>query len=95
MVFPAPVGPTMAILCPGSAVRLNPWMTSLPGMYENDTSSKHTLPSTCSGASDKPVSSSISGVSRNSKTLSQDAATICMLARAPAILPRGWFMSLA
>ncbi len=95
VVLPAPVGPTMAILCPGAAERLRPCRTSLPGTYENETSSMSTLPSTSFGASALPVSSSISGVSRNSNTLSQETATIWTLANAPAILVSGMLSSLA
>ena len=89
VVFPAPVGPTIATLEPGSTVRLNPWITSLPGVYPKRTSLNSTLPEArpMSGASGE---GGISSIERIPKTLSDADATDCILATMSAISATGW-----
>ena len=46
VVFPAPVGPTMATFWPGSTLTENPWMTCLFPSYPKWTSLNSTRPFT-------------------------------------------------
>ena len=51
MVLPAPVGPTMAIVWPGSATSDSDSMSGRSGSYENVTSRNSTRPRTGGGLS--------------------------------------------
>lgn len=89
VVFPAPVGPTMAMVEPGSTVKSRPWMTSTSGRYPKRTPLNSTLPF----ALENPGSlgsSSISGRARNSNTRSDAEATDCILAMTSASSAMGW-----
>ena len=79
----------MATLDPGSTLRLNPRMTSLPGTYPNLTSLNSTLPEA------RPMpgiagESAISSSASSPNTLSEADATDCILATMSASSATGW-----
>ena len=94
VVFPAPVGPTMATFCPGSTTAENPWMISFPGLYEKRTSLNSTLPRTSPTGSTSSSSDGISSWSRNPNTLSAAAAADCMRPMDDVIMSKGPLNSL-
>jgi len=92
VVLPAPVGPTMATIWPGSARRLTPSSTGSPGLYSAQTSSNSTKPviggiSMASGLSVKS-----GGVSRMPKMRSPPAIPFWMLVHITEIWAIGWLM---
>lgn len=80
VVLPAPVGPTMATVSPGSTAHEKSWMTVLPGTYPKRTWSKETRPARRSGSFAAPsAGSSSSGAPRNSNTRSAAAVMLCSM----------------
>src|SRR4029079_52241 len=73
VVLPAPVGPTMATVWPGSATSDSDSMSGRSGSYENVTSRNSTRPRTGGGLSLATGSGICSSASRNSTTRSNDA----------------------
>src|SRR5689334_22837818 len=73
VVLPAPVGPTIAIVCPGSATSDRCSISGRCGSYENVTSRNSTRPSTGGSTVPEYASGSCSSASRNSTTRSNDA----------------------
>src|SRR5690348_13471371 len=73
VVLPAPVGPTIAMVWPGSATSDNDSMSGRSGSYENVTSTNSTRPRTAGGSTVAAPSALISSASRNSTTRSNDA----------------------
>ena len=85
MVFPAPVGPTIAQDSPGSTTRFSPRISGLSGTYWNATSSNTTRPSTWPGRTGSSGSGISSSASRNSKTRSAEATPDCIRLTTAAI----------
>ncbi|CAB4683105.1 unannotated protein [freshwater metagenome] len=77
VVLPAPVGPTMATVWPGSAMSDRSVMSGFAGSYENDTWSNSTRPRGSGVVSGTGASALCSGASSNSKTRSAEAMPDC------------------
>ena len=77
VVLPAPVGPTMAIVWPGSTSKLNSSISGLAGSYRKLTFSKLTRPRSSGKAAAAVLSGISSSASRNSKTRSAEAMPDC------------------
>ncbi len=77
MVLPAPVGPTIATVRPGSTVSDRSSISGLSGSYRNDTCSSATRPRSASGRSAGETSASCSSASSSSKIRSAEATPDC------------------
>ncbi len=77
MVLPAPVGPTIATVCPGSTVSERSSMSGFSGSYRKDTCSRRTRPRSSAGRSPGTGSASCSSASRSSKIRSAEATPDC------------------
>ena len=78
VVFPAPVGPTRAMVCPAATSRLKSTMIGVPGLYANWTSLKLTSPRTGPKGGLSAASSNSGRVSMISKTRSAPASAACI-----------------
>ena len=90
VVLPAPVGPTMATVCPGWTAAEKSWMMILFGSYPKRTWSKVTWPWMDEGGTGLPACCSSSSSARNSKTRSAAAAMDCSILDTCAIWVMGW-----
>ena len=83
VVLPAPVGPTIATVCPGMTENDRSRMSGCSGLYENATFSNTIVPSPSTGAGASAASGCCSSESRSSKTRSADAVPDCTTAAMP------------
>ena len=90
MVLPAPVGPTIATVWPGSATSDRSSMSGFFGSYENDTWSNSTRPSGSRSSSGTAASSDSSSASSSSNTRSADAMPDCITLIIDASCVSGW-----
>ncbi|MET3163743.1 UNVERIFIED_ORG: hypothetical protein ABIB19_002157 [Arthrobacter sp. UYEF10] len=79
VVFPAPAGPTIATVCPGSATRDSEEISGLSGEYEKDMSSNtsHPRPKPWEEETPPAGSGNSSSSSNNENTRSADATSDC------------------
>src|SRR6266852_4691412 len=90
VVFPAPVGPTIAIVCPGSATSDRFSIKGWSARYRNDTSSNSTRPCRLVGRAGRTGSAICSSASSKSKTRSADATPDWSRFAMDATWVKGW-----
>jgi hypothetical protein len=90
VVLPAPVGPTMATVCPAAATSERPSISGRSGSYRNETDSKTTSPRRRPSASIADRGTGSSSASSSSNTRSADATPDCSRLTIDASWVRGW-----